>query len=71
MDRYREVLSADAEVDLVAGDHDGGEMVAEALCHLPVIPIDRDVLRVYGEVRSVTRHASETVIRVEIREAVQ
>lgn len=71
MERYRDVLAQDAEVDLVSAGNDSGRVAAEALYQIPAIAIDRDVLRLYGEVRSVTRHTGEMVIRVEIREAIQ
>jgi hypothetical protein len=38
---------------------------------VPAIPVDRGFLRVYGEVRAITRHGTELRVRAEIREAMQ
>jgi hypothetical protein len=38
---------------------------------VPAIGIDRDVLRVYGEVRGIVRSGSELQAVVDVREAVQ
>lgn len=66
---YQTALATHAQVDLVA--HGANRVVADALVRIPILPVDRDVLRLYGEIRAVTRHADRTSIRVEIREAVQ
>lgn len=66
---YQAALATHAQVDLVS--HGANQVVADALVRIPSLPVDRDVLRLYGEVRAVTRHADRTSIRVEVREAVQ
>jgi hypothetical protein len=38
---------------------------------VPVIAVDRDVLRVYGEARQITRIGDQLRAVVEIREALQ
>lgn len=68
--RYRNVLAENARVDLVTYGSDT-RRVAEALTELPLIPVDRDVLRLYGEVRAIVRAANEIRVRVELREAIQ
>jgi ATP-dependent helicase Lhr and Lhr-like helicase len=47
------------------------EQLSSALRVVPALPIDRDVLRVYGEIREVTRAGMELRATVDIREAVQ
>ncbi|MFG2349653.1 protein DpdJ [Streptomyces phaeochromogenes] len=67
---YRQELTATSAVELVcpAGD---ATLMAHALKQVPVTPIDRDVLRVYGEVCGVVRNQNEIRVRVELREAAQ
>ncbi|MFC8044261.1 protein DpdJ [Nocardia sp. NPDC057353] len=68
--RYQAALTRHGRLDLVSrGRENRG--VAAALVLLPVLPIDRDTLRLYGQVRNVVRHSDRTTVRVEIREAVQ
>ncbi len=47
------------------------EALSEALRAVPAFGIDRDVLRVYGEVRELARAGSQLRALVDIREAVQ
>ena len=47
------------------------EALSEALRAVPAFGIDRDVLRVYGEVRELSRAGSQLRALVDIREAVQ
>ncbi|MCQ0022615.1 DEAD/DEAH box helicase [Streptomyces somaliensis DSM 40738] len=67
---YRQQLTATSAVELVcpAGD---ATLMAQALKQVPITPIDRDVLRVYGEICGVVRHQNEIRVRVELREAAQ
>ncbi|MFD8386986.1 protein DpdJ [Streptomyces sp. NPDC059679] len=74
-DTYRQLLTATSAVELVcpAGN---ATLMAQALKQVPVTPIDRDVLRVYGEICGVVRHQNELReneirVRVELREAAQ
>jgi len=46
-------------------------LLAAAVRDVPCIDIERDVLRVYGEVNAVRRIGTELRVRVELREAVQ
>ncbi len=50
---------------------DQGAALAQALRLVPVLEVDRDVLRVYGEVRKILRSGPHLRARIEIREAVQ
>lgn len=68
--RYQAALAEHGQLDLVSRSR-GNQAVAAALALLPVLPADRDALRVYGQVRNIMRHSDRTTVRVEIREAVQ
>lgn len=70
VESYCKHLSATSAVDLIcpAGKE---ESMAQALKQIPVTHIDRDVLRVYGEVCGVLRQQNELRVRVELREATQ
>lgn len=68
--RYQAALAMHGQLDLVSRSC-GNQAVAAALVLLPVLPTDRDALRVYGQVRNIIRHFDRTTVRVEIREAVQ
>ena len=70
IERYQAALAEYGQLDLVSRSP-GNRAVATALALLPVLPADRDALRVYGQVRNVIRHSDRTTVRVEIREAVQ
>ena len=45
--------------------------MSRALREVPAQPVDRDVMRVYGTVRDVTRAGPEWHATVEIKEAAQ
>nr|WP_281174148.1 protein DpdJ [Amycolatopsis taiwanensis] len=68
--RYQAALAEHGQLDLVSHGP-GNQAVATALALLPVLPADRDALRVYGQVRNIIRHSDRITVRVEIREAVQ
>jgi len=68
--QYQAALAEHGQLDLVSRSR-GNHAVAAALVLLPVLPADRDALRVYGQVRNIIRHSDRTTVRVEIREAVQ
>lgn len=70
VESYCKHLSATSAVDLIcpAGKE---ESMAQALKQIPVTHIDRDVLRIYGEVCGVLRQQNELRVRVELREAAQ
>lgn len=67
---YQKAMSEGAAAHLVCPAHDGSVM-AQALVHVPALPVDRDVLRVYGEVRGFARNGDQLQVRVELREATQ
>lgn len=64
-----ELANSDAVV-LTAPASETGQL-SSALRALPALPVDRDVLRVYGEVREILRVGVELRATVDIREAVQ
>jgi ATP-dependent Lhr-like helicase len=68
--RYQEVMAETGGADLVCPASDRVNLGA-ALARVPALAVDRGFLRVYGEVRAVTRHGTEFRVRAEIREAVQ
>ncbi|MGW8395256.1 protein DpdJ [Streptomyces lydicus] len=67
---YQKAMTDSGAAELVcpAGE---SQALAEALVRVPALPVDRDVLRVYGEVRGYARHRDELRVRVELREATQ
>ncbi|WP_051844396.1 protein DpdJ [Streptomyces globisporus] len=67
---YQKAMSESAAVELVCRASEAQAM-AEAVVRVPALPVDRDFLRVYGEVRGYARHRDELRARVELREAVQ
>lgn len=68
--RYQQAMAENAAVELV-GESGNRRAMADALVHVPVLRVDRDVMRVYGEVRGFARHGDQVKVRVELREAVQ
>ncbi len=50
---------------------DQSAKLSRALRTVPALPVDRDVLRVYGEVREVVRVGAELRAVIDVREAVQ
>lgn len=69
-DTYRAALALHSAVELAASTA-AAPLLAAAVRDVPCIDIERDVLRVYGEVNAVRRIDTELRVRVEIREAVQ
>jgi ATP-dependent Lhr-like helicase len=70
LSRYTDEIARHGAVVLVApAGH--AEALSDALRTVPVIGVDRDVLRVYGEVRQLARSGNELRAVVEVREAVQ
>jgi hypothetical protein len=67
---YADEIARNGAVILTAPAGRAGALSA-ALRAIPAIEVDRDVLRVYGEVREVTRLGSELRAVVDVREAVQ
>jgi len=67
---YRAQLVSHNAVELVADTTRGADL-AQAILDVGVTAVDRDVLRVYGEVTATRRLGGELRARVELREAVQ
>ncbi|MEU1477358.1 protein DpdJ [Streptomyces sp. NPDC005760] len=67
---YQKAISDFASVELVCPASES-QALAEAVVQVPALPVERDVLRVHGEVRGYARHRDELRVRVELREAVQ
>ena len=68
--RYVGAVADHGSVELVApAEH--FQALGDAVRLVPALAVDRDVLRVYGEVRKIVRAGSRIGARVEIREAVQ
>jgi hypothetical protein len=68
--QYADEIARHGVVALTAPT-DQAEALSEALRVVPAYGIDRDVLRVYGEIRELTRAGSQLRALVDIREAVQ
>ena len=69
-DHYVAAMVAHGAVDLLATT-DQSPALADALRRVPVLSVDRDVLRVYGQVRKTLRSGHLLRARIEIREVVQ
>jgi ATP-dependent helicase Lhr and Lhr-like helicase len=69
-EEYSAELARSGALRLVAPVSQSGAF-SLALRAVPALPVDRDVLRVYGEVREVVRTGGELRAVVDIREAVQ
>ncbi|MEU9379547.1 protein DpdJ [Streptomyces sp. NPDC048279] len=67
---YQKAMSEGAAVQLVCPARESTAM-AQALVRVPALPIDRDFLKVFGEVRGFGRHRDQLQVRVELREAAQ
>ncbi|WP_327116675.1 protein DpdJ [Nocardia sp. NBC_01730] len=68
--RYQQALAETGAVELVCPVSDRASF-SDAISRIPVVPIDRDVLRVYGDLESVTRFGYVYKAKVELREAMQ
>ncbi|MEU0166837.1 protein DpdJ [Streptomyces iakyrus] len=67
---YQKTMSDNASVELICPASEP-QVLAEAVVRVPALAIDRDVLRVFGEVRGFARHRDQLRVRVELREAAQ
>jgi hypothetical protein len=67
---YQATLAATGAAELAcpAGKR---QALADALARVPALHVDRDVLRLYGEVTAITREGSLFRARIELREALQ
>jgi hypothetical protein len=68
--RYAGALESRGVVVLTA-PADQSSALSRALRAVPALPVDRDVLRVYGEVREVLRVGAEVRATIHIQEALQ
>ena len=66
--QYKKVMAESGAADLLcpAGDR---RALSDALAKVPAIRVDRDVLRVHGELEHVTRAGNQYIARVVLREA--
>ena len=69
-ERFQATLARHDAVELVAPTS-AASILAAAIHDVPTLAIDRDVLRVYGEIKRARRIGTYLLIRVELREAVQ
>ncbi|OOC50881.1 MULTISPECIES: protein DpdJ [Nocardiopsis] len=67
---YQEIIAKFGAVDLVCPSHDR-RALSNAVARVPALYVDRDVIRIYGEVGGITRHGEELRARVELQEAEQ
>jgi hypothetical protein len=68
--QYQQAIADAGAVDLVCPTTDR-QSLSTALARVPVLRVDRGVLRVYGDVRGVARYGTEFRVRIELREALQ
>ena len=68
--KYQGALADVGAAELVcpAGER---QALADALARVPALHVDRDVLRLYGDVTAIARHHGSFCARVELREALQ
>ena len=68
--RYQKAIAEFGAVDVVCPAMERQSLSA-ALARIPGLPVDRDVLRIYGDVSGVVRYSGEFRVRIELREALQ
>jgi len=69
--RYADVLESHGGVVVLTAPADQSTALSQALRAVPALPVDRDVLRVYGEVRDVLRVGAEVRATIHIQEGLQ
>ncbi|MFF2818996.1 protein DpdJ [Kitasatospora cineracea] len=69
-DRYRELMAEHGFVELYCPVANPVAL-RDALLKVPLIPVDRGVLRLYGEVDRVSRDGAEVFVKVVLKEAEQ
>lgn len=69
-DTFQAKLARHGAVDLVAPAERRGDLAA-AVRSVPLLPVDRDVLRIYGEARRVVQDGAVLRVLIEIREVLQ
>jgi hypothetical protein len=67
---YQKTIAESGAVDLVCPTDDR-RALSDAVARVPALHVDRDVMRIYGEIGGITRYGNEFRIRVELREAEQ
>ena len=68
--KFRERLGIDGAVELIAPSS-GRVQLARAVRLVPTLPIDQDVLRLYGRLRSFSHDGDTIAARIELAEAIQ
>ncbi|MFB7474205.1 protein DpdJ [Kitasatospora sp. NPDC056184] len=69
-DRYRSLLAEHGFVELLCPLTDPA-ILRDTLLQVPLIPVDRGVLRLYGEVDRVSRGSADVCVKVALKEAEQ
>ncbi|WP_181785239.1 protein DpdJ [Streptomyces phytophilus] len=70
VERYQELLAVHGTVDLVCPLADPA-VLRDALLRVPLIPVDRGVLRLFGMVERVSRNSNSVLVKVVLKEAEQ
>lgn len=68
--RYQEAIAQHATVELTA-DTQATAALSDAITRIPALTVDRDVLRLFGEMQGIRRDGQHWHVRVDIREATQ
>ncbi|MET9218647.1 protein DpdJ [Streptomyces sp. NPDC003300] len=68
--RYQAAITQHAAVELTA-DTNAAAALSDAVVRVPVLTVDWDVLRLYGEIQGMRRDGGQWRVRVDIREATQ
>ncbi|MYS94808.1 MULTISPECIES: protein DpdJ [Streptomyces] len=68
--RYQTAIAQHAAVELTA-DTNAATALSDAIARVPALTVDRDVLRLYGEMQGMSRDGQQWRVRVDIREATQ
>ncbi|MEU4465266.1 protein DpdJ [Streptomyces sp. NPDC024017] len=69
-ERYKAAITRHAAVELTA-DTNAATALSDAIVRVPVLTVDWDVLRLYGEMQGMRRDGQHWRVRVDIREATQ
>lgn len=69
-ERYRDLLAEQGAVELVCPLADAG-VLRDALLRVPLIPVDRGVLRLFGELERVSRDGESVRVKVVLKEVEQ
>ncbi|MCK9871172.1 DEAD/DEAH box helicase [Nocardiopsis dassonvillei] len=67
---YQKSIAESGAVNLVCPTSDR-QVLSDVVARVPALHVDRDVMRVYGEISGITRYGNEFRVRVELRETEQ